>query len=323
MKKIILFFTMLMLCGVWTFSQGRVITGTVTDDSGNPVPFATVTETGTKNATTADAVGKFSISQKGTGTLTITAIGFSSQTVTPSGNTVEVVMSRNASELSTVVVTALGIQRTRNSLPYAAQQVTGESVSNTRSANAASSLSGKVSGVEIRQGNGIGGSTNIVIRGTKSLANSNQALFVIDGVPIDNSNTNTTDAVTGRGGYDYGNAAADINPDDIESITVLKGAASTALYGSRAGNGVIMITTKKGSKGLGITINSGITFGSIDKSTFAKYQNQYGAGYATSGYGGPAPNGGFFYFDVDGDGTKDLVYLQRKMLHMVKSLIQT
>src|SRR5690606_36939389 len=113
-----------------------------------------------------------------------------------------------------------------------------------------------------------------------SLTGNNQALFVVDGTPISNANTNTRNQMTGRGGYDYGNAAADINPDDIASINVLKGAAATALYGSRAANGVIMITTKKGAKNtLDITLNSGVTFGHIDKSTFAKYQNEYGAGY--------------------------------------------
>src|SRR5690606_5309573 len=110
-------------------------------------------------------------------------------------------------------------------------------------------------------------------------------------------------------GFDYGNAAADINPDDIETINVLKGAAATALYGSRAANGVIMITTKKAKKGLGVTVNAGLNVGSIDKSTYARYQNQYGAGYSAD-YSDPAtsPNSLFwYYFDVDGDGTKDLV----------------
>ena len=296
----------LILSGVFAFAQNRTVTGTVKDDSGAPVPFATVTETGTRNATTADADGVFTITKKGNGTLTFTATGFNPSSVNVTGNTASVTLVRNSSELSTVVVTALGIKRTRNSLPYAAQTVDGDAISNTRSANAAASLSGKVSGVEIRQGNGIGASTNVVIRGTKSLINSNQALFVIDGVPIDNSNTNTNQ--TGRGGYDYGNAAADINPDDIASLTVLKGAAASALYGSRAGNGVIMITTKKGQKGLGITVNSGVTFGNIDKSTFAKYQNKYGAGYDQSGYGDDPNHPGFWnFFDVDGDGKNDLV----------------
>src|SRR5690606_11145672 len=165
-------------------------------------------------------------------------------------------------------------RRAKNTLPYAAQQVRGDDVTNVRQANVGAALSGKVSGLEIRQGNSIGGSTNIVIRGTKSLTNTNQALFVVDGVPIDNSVTNTANQTTGRGGYDYGNAAADINPDNIETINVLKGAAASALYGSRAANGVIMITTKKGRKGLGVTINSGLIFGTVDIETYAKYQNE-------------------------------------------------
>src|SRR5699024_3220670 len=121
----------------------------------------------------------------------------------------------------------------------ATQQISGDEVSQSRGSNFINSLSGKVSGVEIRQGNGMGSSTNVVIRGTKSLLNNNQAMFIVDGVPIDNSNTTNAATATGRvndvnnrpvGGYDYGNAAADINPDDIESVTVLKGAAATALY---------------------------------------------------------------------------------------------
>ncbi|HPZ89507.1 MAG TPA: TonB-dependent receptor plug domain-containing protein, partial [Flavihumibacter sp.] len=187
-------------------------------------------------------------------------------------------------------------------------QLKGDEVSKIRTGNAAAALSGKVSGVQIIQGNSIGGSTNVVVRGIKSLTSNNQALFVVDGMPIANANTNTGNQTTGRGGYDYGNSAADINPDDIENISVLKGAAASALYGSRASNGVIMITTKKSKKGLGITVNSGVKVGKIDKSTFATYQNQYGAGYSTD-YSDPAesPNSLFWYFDANGDGTKDLV----------------
>jgi TonB-dependent SusC/RagA subfamily outer membrane receptor len=116
----------------------------------------------------------------------------------------------------------------------------------------------------------MGASTNIVVRGFKSLTGNNQALFVVDGVPIDNSNTTSSSTAQGGGGYDYGNAASDINPDDIESINVLKGAAATALYGSRAANGVVMVTTKKGKKnqGLGVNVSMGYSVGSIDKSTF-------------------------------------------------------
>ena len=213
--------------------------------------------------------------------------------------------------LNEVVVTALGIRRTRNQVPYAAQQVTGDEVNKERTSSFIQNLSGKVSGLELRQSNTLGGSTNVVLRGVKSMTGSNQALFVIDGVPIDNTNYKSVDPTTGvaqqstgRGGFDYGNTASDVNPDDIESITVLKGAASTALYGSRGGNGVILITTKKGARGLGITVNSGVTVGKYDKSTFAKYQNQYGGGY---GAYYEDPTGRFLYRDINGDGVKDLV----------------
>src|SRR4030095_14822934 len=177
-----------------------------------------------------------------------------------------------------VVVTALGIRRTRNQLPYSAQQVAGDEVSKTRTSNFVNNLSGKVSGLELRQTNTLGGSTNILVRGVKSITGTNQPLFVVDGVPFDNSTT--TKKKTRRGEYDYENAAADINPDDIQSVTVLKGAAASALYGSRGNNGVILITTKKAKKGLGITINSTVSLSEIDKSTFPQYQKQYGAGYA-------------------------------------------
>jgi TonB-linked SusC/RagA family outer membrane protein len=201
-----------------------------------------------------------------------------------------------------VVVTAFGIQREKNTLPYAAQQIDGGEVNQTKVGNVASGLSGKVSGLQITQGNAIGGSVNVVIRGAKSLTGNNQALFVVDGVPIDNSNTNTAAQQSGRGGYDYGNAAADINPNDIESINVLKGAAASALYGSRAANGVVMITTKKGKRGLNVAINSALIVGQIDKSTFVTYQKDYGAGRSD-----PYDSNGFLLSDVNGDGTDDLV----------------
>ena len=290
MRKFLMLFALLMFFGTLVNAQTHTVTGSVKDETGAPVPYATVTEKGTRNATTADAGGNFTLKMKGSDALLITATGYNPNTVTPSGNTIDVVLSRNATELSAVTITtALGITRNRNQLPYAAQQVTGDDVSKERSSNFINNLSGKVSGLELRQSNGLGASTNVVLRGAKSFTGTNQALFVIDGVPFDNSNTNSSNQLTGRGGYDYGNAAADINPDDIESITVLKGAASTALYGSRGGNGVILITTKKGKRGLGITINTGVTTGAIDKSTFLTYQHKYGGGYGqyyedTSGF---------------------------------------
>ncbi|MCX6262291.1 MAG: TonB-dependent receptor plug domain-containing protein [Bacteroidia bacterium] len=208
--------------------------------------------------------------------------------------------------LDEVVVTALGISREKKSLGYSVQEVRGDNISKTKESNFVNSLSGKVSGVQIKQSNTMGGSANILIRGNKSLMNNNQALFVVDGVPLDNSTPNTTLQVNGNGGYDYGNAAADINADDIESMSVLKGAAATALYGSRAANGVVMITTKKGvtRKGIGISFSAGLTFSRIDKTTLPKIQKEYGGGY---GAYYDDPTGYFWQADLNGDGIDELI----------------
>ena len=285
-------------------AQTRQVTGKVTSsEDGSALPGVSVSLKGTSRGTTTGADGSYKISVGDGAVLVYSFVGYKQQTISvASQSAINVVLASDASELNEVVVTALGLTRTKNSLPYAAQQVKGDELTRVRTGNAFQALSGKVAGLQITQGNAVGGSTNVVIRGNKSLTGNNQALFVVDGVPIDNSNKNSSNQVTGRGGYDYGNAASDINPDDIESMTVLKGAAATALYGSRASNGVIMIQTKKAKKGLGLSINAGLTVGTIDKSTFATYQNQYGAGYSD-----PYQKDGFFYFDANGDGVKDYV----------------
>src|SRR5215207_3224110 len=294
MRKSSMLLLWLMLFSALAFAQAQTVSGIIRDNNGIAIPYATVSETGkNNNSVMADANGAFSIKVDPNATLTVTATGHRAQVLKVNGNSLNFTLEKGEGPMQEVVVTALGIRRNRNTLPYAAQQLNGEEVSQSRSNNFVSALSGRVSGVEIRQGNGMGSSTNVVIRGAKSLLNSNQALFVVDGVPVDNSNTTNAATATGRvndvnnravGGYDYGNAASDINPDDIESVTVLKGAAATALYGSRAANGVIMVTTKKSRKGLGITVNSGFTVGNIDKNTFPEYQREYGAGYQQGGY---------------------------------------
>ena len=304
MRKMLSLLAVLVLCTAMALGQSKTVTGQVKDSKGDPIPFATIKIKGTTNATAADANGKFSINAPANSTFVITAVGFEATELKANSSGTLSIALNPVEAMNEVVVTALGIKRTRNSLPYAAQQISGDEVSKTRTSNFLNNLSGKISGVEIRQTNTMGGSVNVVVRGTKSLTGNNQALFVVDGVPYDNSNTNTTDQRTGRGGYDYGNAAADINPDDIESISVLKGAAASALYGSRGSNGVVLITTKKAKKGLGITINSGITLGKYDPKTFAKYQKQYGGGYGTY-Y--EDPTGYFLYRDINNDGVKDLV----------------
>jgi TonB-linked SusC/RagA family outer membrane protein len=304
MKKLLLIWVMIMTVSSSLFAQTRQVTGKVTaSEDGSALPGVSVSLKGTARGTTTGADGTYKISVNEGTALVFSFVGYKQQTVSVgSQSVINISLASDASELNEVVVTALGLTRTKNSLPYAAQQIKGDELTRVRSGNAFQALSGKVSGVQITQGNAIGGSTNVVIRGSKSLTGNNQALFVVDGVPIDNSVTNSTNQRTGRGGYDYGNAAADINPDDIESMTVLKGAAATALYGSRASNGVIMITSKKAKRGLGLTINSGLTVGTIDQSTFPKYQNQYGAGYSD-----PYQKDGFFFFDANGDGQDDLV----------------
>lgn len=289
------------------WAQEKTITGTVTDDTGGGLPGVNVLLKGSSIGTVTDITGRYTITVPESGAILVFSfIGLQTQEIQVNERTtVDVRMASDVQQLSEVVVTAQGIERTKNELSYAAQKVNGEDINRSRDANFVNALSGKVSGVQIQRNNAMGGSTNVVIRGNKSLTGNNQALFVVDGVPIDNSNTNSSDQVTGRGGYDYGNYAADINPDDIESINVLKGAAATALYGSRAANGVVMISTKKGSRrGLGISLNSGVTVGAVDKSTFPKYQDKYGGGY---GAYYESPDGYFLYRDINGDGVKDLV----------------
>jgi len=286
-------------------AEERTITGTVTSkEDGAPIPGVSVIISNTKIGTQTDGNGKYSIKvPDGNNSLQFVYVGFDTQAITlTTSNVLNVALIPTTNRLGEVVVTAFGIQRQKNTLPYAAQQISGDDVNKTRVGNVASGLSGKISGLQITQGNSIGGSVNVVIRGSKSLTGNNQALFVVDGVPVDNSNNNSASQKSGGGGYDYGNAAADINPDDILSINVLKGAAASALYGSRAANGVIMITTKKPNAGLGISINSGIVVGKIDKSTFVKYQQDYGAGRSSV-----QDKDGFLYFDASGDGIKDLV----------------
>jgi len=289
-----------------TFAQEKTISGTVSDNSGLPIPGVNILVQGTTSGTQTDFDGKYSISAKSGDVLVFSYLGLKTQQVTVGAtSTISITMLEDAAVLDEVVVTALGIKREKKSLGYATQEVKGDAVSSVKSNNFVNSLSGKVAGLDIKTNGNLGGSTNVVIRGNNSIAGNNQALFVIDGIPVDNSNSNSSNQRTGRGGYDYGNAASDINPDDIESINVLKGAAATALYGSRASNGVVMITTKKGSskKGIGVSVSSSISMGNVDKETLVKYQSKYGAGY------GPyysSDNGYFELYDVNGDGIDDL-----------------
>ncbi len=308
MRKLLPLVTVMVLCSLYALAQTKEVAGRITDQSGQPVPFASVRIKNGRAGVSADADGKFLLRATPASILVVSGAGLT-ETEVPVGDSTFFTISvkANKASMTEVVVTALGIRRSKNELPYSVQVVQGDDLNRQRSGNFVSNLSGKVSGLTINQSNTLGGSTNVVLRGYKSLFYDNQALFVVDGVPFDNSNTNSAAQKAGQGGIDYGNASADINPDDIASVSVLKGPAASALYGDRGFNGVILITTKKGRKsGLGISVNAGVTTGAIDKSTFPKYQKKYGANYGSSnGYG--SPDGNFLYFDVNGDGVDDLV----------------
>ncbi len=314
MRKLSFLLVILLLSATQVLAQ-RTITGKVTSaEDGGGIPGVTVLVKGTSNGVLTDLDGKYSISvSKDAKAMLFSFIGMTTQEILlTASNTVDVVLASEATDIEGVVVTALGITRDKKSLGYSTQELKGDEINNAKRTNFVDNLSGKLAGVQVKSNGNMGGSTNVVIRGSSSLTGNNQALFVVDGVPVNNDNTNNAGQLSGRSGYDYGNAAADIDPNDIETMSVLKGAAATALYGSRAANGVILITTKKGKKttagkkSLGVSINSSITTGFVDKSTFPKYQTNYGAGYGTYYYGDP-PYGGFEnVFDVDGDGELDL-----------------
>ncbi|WP_406844460.1 SusC/RagA family TonB-linked outer membrane protein [Flavobacterium soyae] len=269
-----------------SYAQEKKITGTVSDNAGIPLPGVSVLVKGTTSGAQTDFDGKYAIKAESNQILIFSYIGMKTQEVPANSSVINITLKDESVELEGVVVTtALGVKREKKSLGYASQQISGADLvsGGAGSQNVSNLLSGKAAGVEVSRNTNFGGSTNVVIRGNKSLTGNNQALWVIDGVPVDNSNNNTANQTTGRGGYDYGNSVADINQEDIESINILKGAAATALYGSRAANGVVMVTTKKGKKGddkkVGFTFSSSMSVGTVDKSTFPTYQNKYGSGY--------------------------------------------
>ena len=290
--KFIQILTLLLIMLFQVALAQQTVSGTITDADGLPLPGATVVVKGTSTATTADFDGNYSIGAAIGDVLVVSYVGYDAIEVTVNSTSVNVSLT-SSTALEEVVVTALGVTRDKKSLGYAVQTVSGESVGDVKSVNAIEALQGEVAGLDVQAFNTMGGSANVVIRGYSSLTGSNQALFVVDGTPIDNSTGNSDDNNTGRGGVDFGNAAMDINPNDIESVSVLKGAAASALYGSRASNGVILITTKKGkaSEGLGISVNSQITTGTVDMETLPVYQDQYGYGYGQyrRAYVGPSP----------------------------------
>lgn len=272
----------LLLSGVTVKAQsgGKItVSGIITDSQGETLIGASVVEKGTTNASMTGLDGDYQITVPSNATLVVTYVGFNPKEVQVNGKTkLDIIVSEDTKLLDEVVVTALGIKRDRKSLGYSLEEVKGDKLTETRDPNITNALSGKVAGLLVTQsGTGPSGSSRIVLRGNNSLSGNNQPLIVVDGVPIDSS-TGGTDDFMGNKNVDRGSAMADISPDDVESMSILKGPAAAALYGSRAGNGVIMITTKKGrtTQGLGVTINSNLT---IDNPMqLPKMQNIYGQG---------------------------------------------
>ncbi|MCO6462401.1 MAG: SusC/RagA family TonB-linked outer membrane protein [Saprospiraceae bacterium] len=285
MKKTMFTLFLLVLGFVVSYGQ-RNISGMVMDDKSEPLAGASVLIKGTTDGTVTDLDGKFNLRAPSNAVLVVSYTGYVTKEVTLDGvsNTVSVVLEADKKLLDEVVVTAYGLERKRNELSVSAQKVNGDELNVVRTNDFVNALQGKVAGLDIRSNNSMGASTNVVLRGYKSITGNNQALFVIDGVPASNATLTTSSTAQGREGYDYGSSAADINPLDIENITVLKGAAA-ALYGSRGANGVVLITTKKGKKDqFDVTLNSGFSWGTIDKSTFITQQDKYGGGYGPDFY---------------------------------------
>jgi TonB-linked SusC/RagA family outer membrane protein len=288
-----------LLIGSAQAQSDLTITGKiVSSDDNKPMPGVSIVIKGTTSGTTSRADGTYSLNAKPNAVLTFSFIGFQPQEVTiGSGSgqprtTIDITLRSDAQTLGEVVVTALGIKREKKALGYATQEIQGTALTVARETNVTNQLAGKIAGVTVvGSPSGIGGSSRVTIRGERSVdLNKNQPLYVIDGVPISNGFT----GASGRGNLevDFGNGASFINPDDIESINVLKGGAASALYGSRAANGVIVIKTKsgRGNKGIGVEINTNQTIETPLK--LPDYQNIYGQGNA---------NGGDFAF-VNGGG---------------------
>ena len=265
-----------------TVQAQHLIRGKVLNEDGQPVSGATVTDVASKKQTQTNASGEFSFDlPSAERELTVRFLGFQDQTkIFKAGETLNFLLVPSSDVLEEVVVTALGISREKKALGYAVQEVKAAELQ-TRPTNAMAALSGKVAGLQVvSSGGNMGGSTRTLLRGINSIAGNNQPLYVVDGTPIDNSDLNSASTVSGSVGKDVGNMIQDLNPDDIENISVLKGPSAAALYGSRASNGVILITTKKAGKGeqVNIDVNTGLELEHIVR--LPKRQQLYGQGYS-------------------------------------------
>lgn len=274
---------------VGTAWSQSTVTGMVTDEaSGEGLPGVAVIVGGKAQGVFTDMDGNFAISANpASDELIFSFVGYNTERLALNGATVVNVSLKSGVELDEVVVTALGVSREKKALGYSVQELGNEAFTQAKQENIVRSMTGRIAGVQVTSGTAIGSSSKILLRGASSITGDNQPLFVVDGVPMDNADYSSADQQRGAGGYDYGNAIQDLNPDDIESVSVLKGPAAAALYGSRASNGAIVITTKsgkgyqaKGKRGLGISVNSGVAFNNVY--VLPDYQNRYGGGPGTA-----------------------------------------
>ncbi len=289
-----------------TLAQEQTISGTVTDEDGLPLPGVNVLIKGTSTGTQTDFDGNYSIEAEMGDILSFSFVGLETTEVTVgSSNRIDVTMAADAAQLEEVVVTALGVTATPRSVTYAVEGVTAEEIENTGETNLVNSLSSKAAGVNVVSSSGsVGASSNIRIRGNTSINRSNSPLFIVDGVPIDNSSSGN-----GVGSVDQSNRAIDINQNDIASIDILKGTAAQTLYGLRAANGVVIITTKKGQTGAPtVSVSSTLQFSEVNQ--LPDLQSEYAQGRPVGGvptYRGPETFEGFSWgpridaLEYDGD----------------------
>ena len=278
-ERLTMFLVGFFLCAGSMLAQTKVSGTVLSQEDGQPIIGAAVKVDGTSTGMLTDVNGRFSLTlPEGKNQLTISYLGYQSKTVAAK-NGMRVFLASDSQVLQDVVVTAMGIKRSAKALGYSATAVDGDKIAAARTADIMSSLQGKVAGVQISSSASDPGSSNsVIIRGISSLSGTNQPLYVIDGVPMNNSAVYSSDGL--NSGYDFGNGANAVNPDDVENMTILKGAAATALYGSRAANGVILITTKSGKKqekGLGIEYNGGLQWEQVMR--LPQMQNDFGMGW--------------------------------------------
>lgn len=279
MRKQLLLNAILLLCSVAIFAQTRTVSGSVKDANGQVIPYASILIKGTSTGTTANVDGKFKIDVKEGQSLIVSAAGLGEQELKIGSAATYDVILQPQGNLEEVVVTALGVRRNKSDLGYAAQTLNADAISKASQTDALKALSGKVAGVQITSSTGTpGGASYIQLRGANSITGNNQPLFVIDGVPIDNGQNYSGDPADGTNNVLFGttntNRGADINPNDIESITVLKGPAAAALYGIGAANGAIIITTKSGKEGrMLVEFSSTVSFDKVNR--YPGLQNQW------------------------------------------------